>query len=87
MAATECNIRLIAETIITSHTGTAYNVEHNAQGTPPHHDFSPLISVECAYVKFYPWVYCTRQHVLVTAYGTVAEISASVRNPRFLAVK
>jgi len=51
MAATERNIRLIAETIITSHTGTAYNVEHNAQGTPPHHGFSLLVSVECACVE------------------------------------
>jgi len=45
-AATACNIPLIVETIIASHTGMAY-VEHNAQGTPPHHGFSLLISVDC----------------------------------------
>jgi len=44
----------IIGTILTSHKGMAYHVEHNAQGTPPHHDFSPLISVECAYVEYYP---------------------------------
>jgi len=44
-AATACNIRLIAETIITSHVGMAY-VERNAQGTPPHHGLSLLISVD-----------------------------------------
>jgi len=32
--------------IIVSHTGIAYHVEHNGQGTPPHHGFSLLISVE-----------------------------------------
>jgi len=58
-AATACNIRVIVETIIASHTGIPY-VEHNAQGTPPHHSFSLLISVECACVEHYPWVYCTR---------------------------
>jgi len=45
-ASTACNIRLIVETIIASHTGNTY-VEHNAQGTPPHHGFSLLISVDC----------------------------------------
>jgi len=43
------------ETIITSHTGIAHYVEHNTQGTPPHHGFSLLISVE-----HYALVYCTR---------------------------
>jgi len=43
MAATACNIRLIVETNIASHTGMAY-VENNAQGTPSHHGFSLLIS-------------------------------------------
>jgi len=52
-AATACNIRVIVETIIASHTGIPY-VEHNAQGTPPHHSFSLLISVECACVEHYP---------------------------------
>ena len=85
--ATARNIRLMEGTIITSHTGIAYHVEHNAQGTPPHHDSSPLISVECAYVEYYPWVYCTRWHVSETAYGPVAEISVSVQNPRVLAAK
>jgi len=33
-AATARNIRLIAETIIASHTGMVY-VEHKAEGTPP----------------------------------------------------
>ena len=45
-ATTARNIQLIAWTIITSHTGTAYHVEHNAQGTRPHHGFNLLISVE-----------------------------------------
>jgi len=47
--ATACNNRLIVETIITSNTGIAaiaYDVEHNAQGTPPHHGFSLLMSVQ-----------------------------------------
>jgi len=39
------NIRLIVETIITSHTSTPYYVEYDSQGTPPHHGFSLLISV------------------------------------------
>jgi len=43
-ATTAYNIRLIVETIIASHTGIAYHVELNAQGTPPHHGFSLLIS-------------------------------------------
>jgi len=43
------------------HTAIAHHFEHkNAQGTPPHHGFSLLISVECACVELYPWVYCTR---------------------------
>ena len=46
MAATERNIRLIAEIIITSHTDIAYHVEQNAQGTPFQHGFSLLTSVE-----------------------------------------
>jgi len=46
MTATVCNIRLTVETIIASLTGISY-VQHNAQGTPPHHDFSLLISVDC----------------------------------------
>jgi len=47
-------MRLIVETIITSHTDTAYHVEHNAQGTPPNHGFSLLINVECACAEQYP---------------------------------
>jgi len=43
-AAAERKIRPIVETIITSHMGTAYHVEYHAQGTPPHHAFSLLIS-------------------------------------------
>jgi len=31
------NIRLMVDNIITSHMGIAYHVEHNAQGTQPHH--------------------------------------------------
>ena len=58
VAATARKIRLILEAIITSHTVTTYHVEHNAQGTPPHHGFSLLISVEYACVEHYPWVYC-----------------------------
>jgi len=59
MATTACNIQLIVETIIVSHMGMAY-VEHNAQGTPPHHGISLFISVECACAEHYPWVYCTQ---------------------------
>ena len=47
VAATTRNIRLIVETIIASHTGIAYHVEHNAEA-PPHQGFSLLISVEVA---------------------------------------
>jgi len=47
-AGTARNIRLIAETIITSHTGIVYHVEHNVEGTPPHQNFSLLIIVEFA---------------------------------------
>jgi len=50
-AATARNIPLIVETITASHAGIAYHVEHNAHGTPPHHGFSLLISVECACVE------------------------------------
>ena len=42
------------------HTGIACHVAYNAQGTPLHHGFSLLISVECACVKHYPWLCCTR---------------------------
>jgi len=66
-------------------------VEHNVQDTPSHHGFSLLISVECACVEHYPWVYCTWSDVWralpsnrVNAYVPVAEISASVQNSRFL---
>jgi len=45
-AATARSIRLIVETIIASHTGIAYHVEHDAEGTPPHQGFSLLIRVE-----------------------------------------
>jgi len=57
--ATERNIRLLVETMITSHV-IEYHLEHNAEGTPPHHGFSLLISVECAYVEHYPCVFWTR---------------------------
>jgi len=36
-AATMRNIELIIETIIMSHMGISYYVEHNAQGTQQHH--------------------------------------------------
>jgi len=49
MAAPACNIRLIVETVLKSHTAMAYCIECNAQGTPPHHGFSLLISVECVW--------------------------------------
>jgi len=39
-AATVRNIRLMVENIITSHTGIAHHIGHNAQSTPPHHGFS-----------------------------------------------
>jgi len=43
----------------------AYHVERDAHGTPLwlYHCFSLLISVECACVQHYLWVYCTRQDV------------------------
>jgi len=53
-AATARNIRLIVETIITSHTGMAYHVEHKAQSRPPHHGFSLLINIACACLEHYP---------------------------------
>jgi len=54
-ATTARNIRLVVETIITSHTGVGYHVEQYAQGTPPRHSFSLLISVECTcVVGYYP---------------------------------
>jgi len=57
-AATVRNIRLIVETIIASHTDIACHFEHNAEGTPRHHGFSPLIIVECACAEHYTCVYC-----------------------------
>jgi len=49
--------KLIARSILTSYTGIAYHVEHNAQGTGPHHGFNMLISVERTYVEeYYPSV-------------------------------
>ena len=47
-AATARNIGLIVETIIASHTGVTYRVEHNAEGASPLQGFSLLISVEFA---------------------------------------
>jgi len=38
-ATTARNIRLIIETIIASHMGKAYHVDHNAKGMPPHQGF------------------------------------------------
>jgi len=38
------NIRLMVDNIFTSHMGIAYHVEHNAQGTQPHHGFSRLVA-------------------------------------------
>jgi len=53
--ATVRGIRLIVESILTSHTGIAYYIEHNNQSTPLHHGFSLLISVGFAYVEeYYP---------------------------------
>jgi len=60
MVATVCNLRLMVENIITSHMGIAHHVEQNTQFMPLHHGFSLLISVECAWVEHYTWVYCTR---------------------------
>jgi len=42
------------QTIIASHMDIAHHAEHNAQGTPRHHGFSLLISVECACAEYYP---------------------------------
>jgi len=69
------------------------NITLKPQGTPPHRSLSLLISVDCACVEHYPE--CTvsvlgkmsgGHYTLnrVTAYGPVAEKSASVQNPRFL---
>jgi len=90
-AVTARNIRLIAETIITSHTGILHHVEHKTEGKPPHHGLSLLISIECACVEHMP--VCIELGKMsgvhyfpnrMTANGPVAEISASVQNPRFL---
>jgi len=61
-AATARNIRLIVETIITSHTGMAYLVEHKAQSTSPHHCLSLLINIECA---------CEEHNTVARAYPVV----------------
>jgi len=37
--ATTRTMQHIVETIITSHTGIAYHVEHIAEGMPPNHGF------------------------------------------------
>ena len=73
----------------TSHRGIAYHFEHNAQGKPQHHSFSPFISVECMHVKriISECVVLGKisgGHCLSTVCGPVAEISASVQNSRFL---
>jgi len=63
-AATVPNIRLIAETIIASHTGIAYHAEHNAQGTSPHQGLSSLMCwVRVWSAEHYPWAYCAREDV------------------------
>jgi len=51
---TVSSIRLIIDTIITSHVGVAYLLERNTQGTPLHHGFNVLISAECVCVEPYP---------------------------------
>jgi len=43
-------------------TPLAHCVERSAHGTP-HHGFNLLISVECACVEHYPWVYSTQYDV------------------------
>ena len=53
-ATTVRNILLMVENIITSHTGIAHHVEHNPEGTQPHHGFNLLISVECACIEHDP---------------------------------
>jgi len=61
VTATSHSIPLIVGMIITDTQAQhwAYHVAYNAQGTPFHHGFSLLISVECACVKHYPWLCCT----------------------------
>jgi len=49
------NIRLIVETIITSHTGIAYHVEYNDESTPPHRGFGLLIIIQN--VRWWSWAY------------------------------
>jgi len=51
------NIQLNVEMIITSHTGIK-RITLNIM--PSHCGFSLPISVECACVERYSWVYCTR---------------------------
>jgi len=80
-AATARNIWLIVETIITSQTGIAYHGEHNAHGMPPHYGFRLLIIIEFVCIERYPGCIVLGK---ISAYGPVAEISASVQNPRFL---
>jgi len=82
-AATERNIRLIVGTSITSHTGIAYHIEYHAA-------VPRFQSIDRCWVC--PRVYCIGTtsgghcHYLPnrTVYGPVVEISASVKNPRFL---
>jgi len=92
-AAIACNIRLIVETIIASQTGMTC-VKHNAQGTPPHQEFSLLISVDCLSVLVSNIIpecivhgkMSGRDYTLniMTTFGPVAETSALTQNPRFL---
>ena len=48
-AATEHNIRLIVENIITSHAGIACHVEHNAQSTLPHYGSACWLVLSCVW--------------------------------------
>jgi len=91
-AATTSNIPLIVETIIASHTGIAYRVEHNPEGTTPHQGFSLLISVEykCEIYSILPERIVLGKmlggHYLpnrVTAYGPITNFSTSVQNSRY----
>jgi len=78
-AAIARNIRLIVDTIITSHTGIAYHAAVSR--------FHLLISVECAPECIVLGIMSGEHWRCLpnrTVYGPVVEISASVKKNRFL---
>jgi len=77
-ATTACNIRPIVETIITSHTGTAYYVEHYAQTHAAAWRFQSID--QC-------WAHLQSIIPECIAYAPVAEIFASVQIPALFTAK